>query len=152
VRLDPVRAPKARDPENPPGLEKGLSFQYFEGAWDRLPDFDAFKPAASGITEQFDLSQRKRDQQYGLRFTGFIEIPREGSYRFIIKSQESSRLLIGKEEVAVGSDVLLKAGKHAITLCFVQKSAEGSLEVLWEGPDVPKQKVPATALSHTRAR
>jgi hypothetical protein len=151
VRRDPVRAPKARDPENPPGLEKGLAFQYFEGTWEHLPDFDALKPAASGVTEQLDLPKRKRDQQYGLRFRGFIEIPREGCYHFIIKTEESSRLLIGKEEVAVGGDVLLKAGKHAITLCFVQKNPEGSLEVLWEGPDFPKQKVPAAALSHTPA-
>jgi hypothetical protein len=151
VRHDPVRAPKSRDPENPTGLEKGLAFQYFEGTWEHLPDFDALKPAASGVAEQFDLSKRQRDQQYGLRFTGFIEIPREGSYRFIIKTEEGLKLLIGKEEVAIGGDVLLKAGKHAITLCLVQKSAEGSLEVLWEGPDIPKQKVPAAALSHFQA-
>jgi hypothetical protein len=152
VRHDPVRAPKARDPENPTGLEKGLSFQYFEGTWERLPDFDALKPAASGVAEQLDLSMRKRDQQYGLRFTGFIEIPREGNYRFTIKSEDGFKLLIGTDEVAIGGDVLLKAGKHAITLCYVQKSADGSLEVLWEGPDFPKQKLPAAALSHRPAQ
>jgi hypothetical protein len=152
VRNDPARAPKAREPENPAGLEKGLSFQYFEGTWEQLPDFDILKPAASGVAERFDLSKRRRDQQYGLRFTGFIEIPREGNYRFTIKSEDGFKLLIGKDEVAIGGDVLLKAGKHAITLCYVQKSADGSLEVLWEGPDFPKQKLPAAALSHRPAQ
>jgi hypothetical protein len=158
VRRDPLHAPKSRAPENPPGLEKGLAFQYFEGTWEGLPDFDAIKPAASGVAEQFDLSRRKRDAQYGLRFSGFIEIPREGSYRFTTRSDDGSKLLIGKEEVVVNDgvhlaresagEIVLKAGKHAITLLFFQKSGEATLEVLWEGPDLPKQKVPAAALSH----
>jgi hypothetical protein len=161
IRHDPVRAPKSRDPENLPGLEKGLSYQYFEGTWQGFPDFDALNPAAVGVAEHFDLSKRKRDEQYGLRFSGFIEIPREGTYRFATKSDDGSRLLIGKDEIVVNDggpgsressgEIVLKAGKHAITLLFFQKSGEAALEVLWEGPDLPKQKVPAAALSHSSA-
>ncbi len=151
VRHDPVRAPKARDPENPSGLEKGLFFQYFEGNWERLPDFDTLQPAASGVVGLVDLSQRKRDAQFGIRFRGFIEIPREGSYRFTLKSVDGSALLIGKDEVAANDragEILLKAGKHALTVLYFQKSGQPALDVLWEGPDLPKQKVPAAALSH----
>jgi hypothetical protein len=161
VRREPLRAPKSRDPENPTGLERGLAFQYFEGSWEMLPDFDSLKPAASGVAEQFDLSKRKREAQYGLRFTGFVEIPREGTYRFTTRSLDGSKLLIGKDPVVVNDgvhapregsgEIVLKAGKHAITLLFFQKGDDAALDVFWEGPDLPKQRVPAAALSHPPA-
>jgi hypothetical protein len=156
VRHDPAKPRKSRDPENPAGLEKGLSFQYFEGTWDGWPDLDALKPVESGVTERFDLSKRKRDQNYALRFTGFIDIPREGNYRFTITADDGSKLMIGKDVLVSGAkeatgDVRLKPGKHALTLLFYQKTGEAALDVSWEGPDLPRQKVPAAALSHTPA-
>lgn len=161
VRRDPTKPRKSRAPENPQGVEKGLAFQYFEGTWDTLPDFDALKPAARGVSEQFDLSKRKRDDQYGLRFSGFIDIPREGAWRFHTRSDDGSRLRIGNEEVVTNDgihapkeesgEITLKAGRHAITVLYFQNGGPAILDVLWEGPDLPKQKVPAAALTHTPA-
>lgn len=51
-----------------------------------------------------------------------------------------------KEE---SGEIALKAGRHAITLLYFQGGGAASLEVLWEGPDLPRQKVPAAALTHT---
>jgi hypothetical protein len=159
VRRDPTRPRKLRAPENPQGVEKGLSFQYFEGIWDRMPDFDALKPAATGVSEQFDLSKRKREEQYGMRFTGFIDIPRDGAWRFHTSSDDGTRLRIGNEEVVTNDgvhapkeesgEITLKAGRHSITLLYFQSGGSAGLEVFWEGPDLPKQKVPAAALTHT---
>ena len=42
----------------------------------------------------------------------------------------------------------LKAGKHPFTLIYFQNGGGATLELQWEGPDLPKQKVPAAALSH----
>jgi len=160
VRHNAARPRKSRDPENPPGLEKGVAFQYFEGTWEGISDFDGLKPAASGVAEQFDLSKRKRDEQYGLRFSGFLDIPREGAYRFTLRSDDDSKLMIGTEVVVAHEgrasrestgEFLLKAGKHAVVVLFVQKAGAAALEVLWEGPDLPKQRVPAAALSHLPA-
>lgn len=161
VRRDPTRPRKSRDPENPQGLEKGLAFQYFEGTWDTLPDFAALKAAASGVSDQFDLSTRRRNEQYALRFTGFIDIPREGAYVFHTRSDDGTRLRIGNEEVVTNDgvhgekeasgEIALKAGRHAITLLYFQNSGPSLLEVWWEGPDLPKQKVPAAALTHIPA-
>src|SRR5262245_45237055 len=75
VRHDPTKPRKSRDAENPHGLAKGLALQYYEGIWDALPDFTALKPVATGVSEQVDLSKRKREEQYALRFTGFIDVP-----------------------------------------------------------------------------
>ena len=161
VRRDPSKPRKSREPENPRGIEKGLAVQVFEGTWDSIPDFDAIKPVATGVVEQFDLSTRRRDELYGLRFTGFIDIPREGAYTFHTTSDDGTRLRIGNEEIVTNDgvhvakeasgEIPLKAGRHAITLLYFQSSGPASLEVRWEGPDLPKQKVPAAALTHIPA-
>jgi hypothetical protein len=159
VRHELANPRGSREPENPPGLLKGLDYQYYEGSWNALPDFTALKPAAAGIADRFDLSVRKRAERYGLRFTGFIEIPREGLYHFYTLSHDGSKLFIGKDEVVSNDSVhparessggtSLKAGRHSITLLFFQNEGDPLLDVSWEGPDIPKQKIPSAALSHS---
>jgi hypothetical protein len=161
VRRDPTKPRKARDAENPLGLAKGLAYQYYEGAWDALPDFAALKPAASGVAEGVDLSKRKRDEQYALRFAGYLDIPRDGVYHFHVNSDDGSKLLIGTDEVVTNDgchapqeasgEAALKAGKHSFTLIYFQNGGGATLELQWEGPDLPKQKVPAAAFSHLPA-
>jgi hypothetical protein len=161
VRRDPEKPRKARDSESPQGLARGLAFQYYEGAWDALPDFATLKPVATGVAEQVDLSKRMRNERYALRFTGYIDIPRDGVFRFHVNSGDGSKLLIGEDEVVtndgchapqeVEGQVALKAGKHPLTLVYFQNGGGATLEVQWAGPDLPKQKVPAAALSHLPA-
>jgi hypothetical protein len=158
VRRDPAKPRKARDPENPQGLARGLGFQYYEGTWEALPDFAALKPATTGVAEQVDLSKRKREEQFALRFTGYIDIPREGVYHFHVNSDDGAKVLIGADEVVTNDgchapqeasgEAALKAGKHPFTLIYFQNGGGATLELRWEGPDLPKQKVPAAALSH----
>lgn len=161
VRRDPMKPRKARDPENPQGLAKGLAFRYYEGTWEALPEFGTLKPVATGVAEQVDLSKRRRDEQYGLRFTGYLDIPREGVYRFHVNSDDGSKVYIGADEVVsndgchapqeVSGEIALKAGRHPITLEYFQNGGGATLEFTWEGPDLPKQKVPRAALAHIPA-
>jgi hypothetical protein len=48
-------------------------------------------------------------------------------------------------------ETALKAGKHPFILVYFQNGGGATLELQWEGPDLPKQKVPAAALSHLSA-
>lgn len=134
----------------------GLRFEYFEGAWDKLPDFDALKPAKSGPAPNFDLSVRARPDGFGLRFRGHVKIEREGVYTFYTESDDGSRLSIG-EQLVVDNDgphspleksgmLALAAGFHAITVTFFERDGGDSLAVSYAGPDLPKQRIPPTAL------
>ncbi|RDJ94236.1 hypothetical protein B4Q13_16005, partial [Lacticaseibacillus rhamnosus] len=53
---------------------------------------------------------------------------------------------------AVSGERALKAGKHAITILYFQKGESAVLEAFWEGPDLPKQKIPGAALHHGAAK
>ena len=76
-------------------------------------------------------------------------------------SDDGTRLRIGNEEVVTNDgvhgakeasgEIALRAGRHAITLLYFQGGGPASLDVLWEGPDLPKQKVPGAALTHIPA-
>jgi hypothetical protein len=158
ARTEPARAPKPRDPENPPSIIPGLVCEVFEGTWSALPDFDALKPVSTGIASVFDLSKRPGEQHFGLRLRGYLDVPRDGTYVFTTVSDDGSKLLLGKTEVVSNDgrqgrtekagEVALRKGQHAITVTYFQKEGGQVLEVFWEGPELAKQKISASSLSH----
>jgi hypothetical protein len=153
-----------RTPENPAGLEKGLVYEYFEFDDDqeRIPDVEALKKVDSGVADRIDLSKKKRDVKFAFRFSGFIEVPKEGTYTLFSTSDDGSKILVGKEEVVwadgshgaieLSGDVALKAGKHAITILYYQNGDEAVLDVSWEGPGFKKQKLGPESLLHARSK
>lgn len=146
--VEPVRADLTRP---------GLSYGYYEGTWNRLPDFAKLEPTTTGLTPFFDISAKKRPAQFAMRFTGFIEIAVEGRYTFFLNSDDGSRLTIGTEVVVdhdgphspceKSGQIILKSGKHPIIVEYVDCGGANSLTVSYEGPGTSKQLVPAAILS-----
>ena len=136
VEVDIVRAP-----ENPVGTEVGLNFEYYEDEWTTLPDFDNLTEVAFGPVSDFDLSVRQKDAAFGLRYTGFLEIPGDAEYTFTLESSNGAKLYLG-DALIVDNDGLsevgnssagtlrLGAGTHAITLDYFKAAASaGGLSV-----------------------
>jgi signal transduction histidine kinase len=73
----------------------GLDYRYHQGNWELLPDFGKLQPAKTGVTANFDLKVRSRDDNTGLEFTGFIKIQEAGVYTFHVNSDDGSRLYLG---------------------------------------------------------
>ena len=151
----PVAIPP-RNPDNPPNLVPGLVREYYEGTWDRLPDFATLKPKATAKAETFDLGPYRGKDNFALRFTGYIDVPADGIWAFYLKSDDGSRLWIG-DRLVVDRDgahpptenrgfIPLMAGKHAIRVEYFDRTELEELAVSWEGPKVKKQAVPAGVL------
>jgi hypothetical protein len=144
---------KPREPDAVPDAVKGVRYDYYEGEWTGPPDFGALKPSKCGVAEQIDLSNRARESGIAFRFTGCIEISKDGNYFFHLNSDGWCRLLVGDTEIAGGfrenaGDIPLKPGKHAFTLLYCSGSGERALSLQIEGPGLSKQAVPASALFH----
>jgi serine protease Do len=148
---DEPRAPEAVDAVVP-----GLVCDVYEGAWKSLPDFASLKPAATEKVQTFDLGKHKGRHLFGLKFTGYLQVPAEGAYTFYAASDDGSRLYIG-DRLVVDNDgmhsmwekygfIPLKVGKHAITVTYFEHAGEHDLKVSWEGPGIKKQPIPASAL------
>lgn len=156
ARKAPAKPAKPRDPENPATSSPGLAFDYYEGQWTSMPDFKALKPVKSGTTAEFSNVHRGRETHFGFRFTGYIDVPREGVYTFRTLSNDGSKLFIGDREVVnndhhhgaveQAGEIALKPGKHAITLTYFQEGGNTVLEAYWEGPELPRQKIPPAVL------
>lgn len=142
------------------GLEAGLSVECFEGEWRRLADMAGLTPVKRVTARDVSLVPRTRDLDFGLRFSGFIDVPRGGVYTFTTRSDDGSTLAVGGMLV-VDNDGLhgatersgsaaLAAGKHAIAIEFFQRGGDLVLEAKWEGPGLEREAIPAAAFWRSR--
>ena len=145
-----------RSPENPTTTIQGLNYSYFQGTWSALPNFAALTPVSSGVVSTFDISPRSQNDNFGFRFTGYINVPASGAYTFYSSSDDGSKVYIGTTLV-VNNDGLhanleasgqigLLSGKHAITVDFFEQAGAEVLSVSYLGPTLAKQIIPASAL------
>ena len=90
-------------------LEPGLSYSAFEGRkWTVLPDFSKLRPIKEGIVDGPSCEWLTRPEHAGLLFTGMIRLEREGDYRFFLRSDDGSRLWLGRPRVK--TELLAEAG------------------------------------------
>ncbi len=73
----------------------GLNYRCYEGDWQRLPDFSKLRPVKTGSVANFDTAAHSRDEFVGLEFSGLLEVPRAGRYRFFLDSDDGSLLFLG---------------------------------------------------------
>jgi alpha-L-fucosidase len=141
-------------------VEPGISYKYFEGNWERLPDFSSMKVLKEGTIPSFVLVPEKAADYYGVEYTGFINIPVDGVYTFYTASDDGSRLFIG-DKLIVDNDtqhgtieksgsIALAKGLHPIRVAFFESSGGDELEVLYRGAGILKKEIPADVLFHSK--
>ncbi|MFQ5807026.1 MAG: DUF4838 domain-containing protein [Phycisphaerae bacterium] len=151
-RFEPIEAARVDEA----ALQSGVLCEYFEGHWDRLPDFGALKPMKKAVTAGFDLGVWRRTADFALHFSAYLRVPRDGVYTFYTTSDDGSRLYIGSQ-VVVENDglhgarersgaVALRAGWHPITVAYFQGSGAATLQVRYSGPEIVKHSIPPELL------
>ena len=126
-----------------------VTWRYFEGNWDRLPDFEKMTPMRSGeISDDGLLSLEPLSHStdhFGAVYDGTLNTAIAGSYRFYLDTDDGSRVLIDGQTVVehdgVHSDgtvksasVDLTAGSHEFQLQFFEKQGGEVLLAGWSGP------------------
>jgi alpha-L-fucosidase len=82
-----------------PDIFPGIQYSYYEGDWDSLPRFDQLKPVLTDTTQSIGVQVRKRDEYFGLKFSGYLLVPETAVYRFDLTSDDGSRCYIGERMV-----------------------------------------------------
>ncbi len=129
----------------------GVSYEYFEGVWTKLPNFDNLTPVAFGNQTDFSLSTAQRADNFAFKFTAELEITDAGAYTFFTQSDDGSQLFIDGDLV-VNNDGLhaitekqgsinLNAGTHEIVVTYFERAGGNTLNVTMEGPSIAKQNV-----------
>jgi len=143
--------------------EQGVSYQYFEGNWDKLPDYNSLIPAKTGLLSDFDTSVHVARDNYGFRYTSNINLDVAGNYTFYTASDDGSLLSIDgtvvvdnnegehSEILHAEGDIFLEEGMHNIQVDYYKKDGPGDLEVAYSGPGIDKTVVPSSLLSRSTA-
>ncbi len=79
----------------------GLRAECYEGLWETLPDFNLLQPVKTGLVTNINLNFRSRDENVDIRYTGFLDVPRAGRYRFSVSSDDGAALYLGDLSVPV---------------------------------------------------
>lgn len=132
----------------------GLQYAYYEGDWEKLPDFRTLTPLVRGDADDFSLKVAKRQDHFGLRFEGSIKIDVAGDYLFLVGSDDGARLLIDGNVVVTNDGVhafeqkrkkiKLAAGLHAIVVEYFEHEGDQTLQLDFEAPGMTQQ--PLTSL------
>ena len=141
-------------------LAPGVSFAYYEPHLRdaKLETHNKAKPKFTGKMKDFNKYVPKgRHDQFSIKQTASIYIPRDGKWTFFTNSDDGSRLYIdGKSvvnndgnhgDVEKNGTVNLSEGLHEIIVNYFDSGGGDGLTVSWQGPGQKKQRIPAKALS-----
>ncbi len=153
TREEPLPAMKAK------AKKPGLPYRYFEGTWEKLPDFAQLTPLKTGTVNQINVQGlNRRDDHWGLQFAGYFHAPADGIYTFRLESDDGAILYIDGKAL-INNDgshsartreafVPLKKGKHALRLDYFQDTEEFTLSLQVQKPGMRMEPIPVSALWH----
>lgn len=127
---------------------KDLKFALYLGKWKELPDFSKLTPHREGPVPG-NLIQVKLDDyknEFGVVFTGKLQAPKSGNYRFFITGDDGVRLLVDGKMVAEYDGIhpagnikegaiKLEAGPHELRYEYFQAAGQIELFAAWKGQD-----------------
>lgn len=151
-------------PPPPPPPANGLTYKYYEGNWNILPDFDTLAPVKTGMSPNADISVRPAgvNDHFGFVWEGYITIPTPGNYTFETISDDGSRVYFNTlynaaltptvnndglhaPNAATGTVNIPYAGAYPIAISFFEKDGGEQMQFYWSGPGFSRQPVPDSA-------
>jgi mono/diheme cytochrome c family protein len=134
-------------------IAANVGYSYYEGNWQKVPDFSSLKPKAQGHASGFDVGVRQRNDQFGIRFIGFIHLPQEGDYQFFLGSDDGSQLTIDGKLIIDNDDIhphsvkagaaKLTSGVHKVQVDYFEGGGQETLSVEVQGPGLSRQPLAA---------
>jgi hypothetical protein len=135
--------------------ENGLSYAYYEGEWDTIPEVSKLEPHKAG--EIFDIAEQipgNRQYDYLVSYNGYIDIDFPGEYAFLTLNDDGLKLII--DDIVVIDDggeygtyrnegkIFLEQGVHRFNLLALQSHGGYDLELQFIPPGGTVQPIPAS--------
>ena len=162
-----VIASTFHDSDPQAGTAPGLNYSYYEAPAPSLAGIAQLNPGSTGITPSINTSPRKHDDNYAFIYDGFLNIPADGGYTFLLLARDEARLEIDGATVAVSpkpfaqvcgspgnavqattGNIGLRAGHHAIRIAMTHTAGPSDFAIKWQGPNLPLSDIPSGAFSH----
>ncbi|MFT7159499.1 MAG: outer membrane protein assembly factor BamB [Bacteroidia bacterium] len=151
-----VEIPKMIEPVDGTNFKAGIVYDYFQGTFKSVADFQTLPVLKTGVESTVTLNPILRENNFALRYTGFIKVVKAGIYTFASRSDDGSTVSVGEDLIVdadgshsakvVNGKVALKVGYHPIVINYFQGTEGKALELFYEGPGLERQEVPAGVL------
>jgi cytochrome c551/c552 len=137
----------------------GLALELFEGSFPgESVDFEALAPVRTETATSFFEGLELPEDDFALRFRGFLTVAAGGSHAFHLRSDDGSVLRIDGR-VVVDNDgqhgmeersgaLVLDKGLHAFELTYFEHLGDAGLEVAWTPPGGARGPLGFEHLSH----
>jgi hexosaminidase len=135
-------------------VQGGLKYYYVPGRFAAVSEIDTNLATKKGVVNQVSLTKiTGKAREYGLVFTGYINVNETADFEFSLYSDDGSRLFIN-DELIIDNDgkharyeraagVLLKPGLHKIRLAYFDDGPGSTLRLSVKGTDGKKIELPA---------
>jgi hypothetical protein len=132
----------------------GVNVAYYEGKDGKLPQFEKTEPTAIRTQKDIDLSMRKRDENFGMEFTGFLKVDVEAEYLVSWRSDADTTVTIDRKVLRRANlgdkiKVFLTAGVHSISVTYRQEGKGDRPKFILT---LPSTKVPGSEVVATRIK
>jgi PA14 domain-containing protein len=144
------------------GVTTGLDAKYFDPTIsERVPTIEQVDAVIS--TDAVDRTWLgQAPSVFSVAWSGFVNVPRSGRYRFALTSDDGSAMGIDGRVVVDNSgrhgpvtrsaQIDLDAGPHLLALDYSQQGGAYAIELTWSSPDGTTQPIPSWLLSTRRTR
>lgn len=142
------------------GIKPGLKYNYYEGEWNRIPNYNGLTPKKQGVAENFNLAAKEDEENFSIDYQGLLKIEKEGVYCFYLSSDDGSKLMIGDQLVInhdglhgaaeASGEIALGEGLHAIRISFFERTGGNMLRLEWSNQNFGKQIINKELLFHIR--
>ena len=154
-RLEPLAAVQALR------IDAGVAYAAFEvpSTIKSCAEITGARKSGEGVAEVPSVAVKPREEDFGLVFTGFIDVPATGLYRFFVDSDDGSTMSV-HGAVLVDNDgphsateksgaIALARGLHPVEIRMFEAAGQDLLRVSWIVPGSTKKAVvPASAWKH----
>jgi hypothetical protein len=131
-------------------FKKGLEYKYYHAHVMEEHALDDLTPLETGIIPRITIDNRKREDYIGYKYSGYLDIPRDGIYTIYARTNDGMTLYIDGKPFFRGGykTIALRKGKYKIDQKYFQLGAKKFNIVGWIGPGIEKQEIPASAFYH----
>ena len=117
--------------------QPGLNYNYYEGNWPSIPDYNQLTPKAEGVVDNLKVIELAlRKDFWGVCYSGFIKVEDDDYYQFMIKADEScrfyinDRIVVDEKKPVKGANygtAALRKGFHKVRLEYLGKGGNNRL-------------------------
>ncbi len=131
----------------------GLHKSVLSGKHDWVPNFKYITPKNTSEVSEINMDANGLASEFGLFYTGFINIPQDGAYTFYLESAAKSHVMLHDIHLLdndynhttgeLSEQVYLKSGLHPIRISYQQNDeVTPALSLKLKGPGITKAAIP----------